>query len=165
MKKEVIFDSSTAILLAKVSLLRHISGEIAIVFPKGVEEETTRNKELFDARLIDELIRTGKISVLQSPKIRASQYEKDFSLGLGEAQAIALAQSKKCMIATDDWPSIKVCKIFSIPFATAVHFLLSAYEKRDIDKKTALEKLRMLKHHGRYSGTIIRRAQEKLEGN
>jgi len=41
MEREIVFDSSTAILLAKINLLSELSRELSIIFPETVKEETT----------------------------------------------------------------------------------------------------------------------------
>ena len=83
---------------------------------------------------------------------------KDFPLGRGEVAALIIAKRKDIVLATDDGLAIKVCKIFGIKFATAIHFLIGA----GLDKSMAGAKLKMLKKYGRYSADIIKDAEERI---
>ena len=88
----------------------------------------------------------------------------DQLLGRGEAEAIALALTKKAqLLAIDDKNGINACKLLSIPFTTAVGILIRSREMRLINTSEALEKLAALAKHGRYKGLIIEDARRKLE--
>lgn len=164
MKKEIVFDSSTAILLAKIHLLGMATENLRVIFPEIVKEETTRKKESFDSKLIINLIEENKIMVVKANQLRVSKIIKDFGIEVGESEAIEIARDKKCALATDDWPSIRACKILDIKFLTAIHFLLNFYEKKLLEKNIALEKLRNLQKYGRYSYDIIKDAKNRIEG-
>lgn len=165
MKKEVVFDSSTAILLAKINILGNIAKRSKVMFPEAVKEETTKKKESFDSKLITKLINDDKIQVLRvnSPKVK--KLIKDFNIEKGEAEALELSMEKGCSIATDDGPTIKASKILGIEFTTAIHFLVYFYENGLLDKNIALEKLKMLEKFGRYSYDIIKDAKNRIEVN
>jgi len=85
---------------------------------------------------------------------------KDFPLGRGEAATFLIARDKGNVLATDDGLAIKVCKIFSVGFVTAIHFLIDAH----LDSSLALAKLELLKKYGRYSVQIIKDAEERIRG-
>ena len=65
-------------------------------------------------------------------------------------------------MATDDGPAIKVAKILGVSFATAIDFLVRAYEKGMLTKEVALIKLEKLRKYGRYNFQIIQDARGRL---
>ena len=164
MKKEIVFDSSTAILLAKIQLLSDITKKLKVIFPETVEDETTKKKDSFDSKLILKLINEKSIRIVKADKSKANKLIQDFNIELGEAEALELAKEKKCAIATDDGPSIRVCKIFDIKFITAIHFLIQFYKNGLLEKDIALEKLKILESYARYDYDIIKDAKSRIEG-
>lgn len=164
MRKGVVFDSSTAILLAKIQLLAEITRKLEIIFPESVREETTKKKDSFDSKLIAKLIDENKIKILKANQTKVKKLIKDFNIEKGEAEALQITEEKQYTLATDDGPSIKACKILGIKFVTAIHFLIGIYENKLLDKELALEKLKMLEEYGRYSYEIIRDTKKKIEG-
>ena len=164
MKKEIVFDSSTAILLAKIQLLNNITEMLKVIFPEKVKEETTKKKDSFDSKLISKLINENKIEVIKANQSKVNKLIEDFNIEKGEAEALEISKEKRCTLATDDGPSIKICKILNIKFITAIHFLIYFYENKLLDKKVALEKLKMLEKFARYNYDIIKDAKNKIEG-
>jgi len=164
MKHNVIFDSSSAILLAKISILGILAEKVNIVFPESVKKETTVKKDSFDSKLISTLIEQNKIKIIKANMPEANKLMQDFNIDEGEAEAILLAKEEQCVICTDDGPSIKACKILGLKFATAIHFLMQLYEQGLMDKPIAVEKLRLLEKFGRYGYDIIKDAKNKIEG-
>lgn len=45
------------------------------------------------------------------------------------------------MFATDDKAAIKVCKVFGAKFTIAIDFLIRVYEREELGKEMAKEKL------------------------
>tara|TARA_Y100000310_G_scaffold312550_1_gene359961 strand:- start:1098 stop:1595 length:498 start_codon:yes stop_codon:yes gene_type:complete len=164
MRKEIVFDSSTAILLAKIHLLNTVTQKLRVFFPEAVKEETIKKKDSFDSKLIIKLIDENKINVVKANQSKVNKLTKDFNIEKGEAEALELAREKKCISATDDGPSIKLCKILDIEFTTAIHFLIRFYEKGILNKKIAMEKLKMLEKYGRYDYDIIKDAKNRIGG-
>ncbi|MBI2652317.1 hypothetical protein HYX00_02520 [Candidatus Woesearchaeota archaeon] len=164
MRKEIVFDSSTAILLAKIHLLGALTEKFRIIFSENVKEETTKKKDSFDSKLINRLITENKIQVLKVNNPEVTKLIQDFGIEIGEADGLVLAKEKNALFATDDGPCIKACKILDIKFATSIHFLIRLYENRLLDKEIAFEKLKALEKYGRYSYDIIKDAKNKIEG-
>src|SRR3972149_11826723 len=141
----VVLDASTLILLAKSDLLPLLAEKTQIEIPPEVQQEALARRELYDARMIEEMLRTGKIQVSKSPRPEGRrQIQVDFGLEAGEAAALLLAKENDQPLGTDDGPAIKAAKIMGIPFFTALHVLLELHEKRRLDGKAALVKLDML---------------------
>ena len=65
-----------------------------VLIPPQVQMECCETKDTFDAKLIARLIKERHIVVrkLKNPGV-AAEIRKEFNLGRGEAEAIALAQS------------------------------------------------------------------------
>lgn len=161
---EIVFDSSTLILLAKIEILNIISEDIQIIVPEMVRSECT-GKDLFDAKLISSLIKNGKIKVASvTKKENVEKLCRDFKIHIGEAEALVLALKRNLPIAVDDLPSIKACKILNHKFTTAIHFLINVTENGKINEDMAFVKLEKLSLYGRYSKRILEDATKRLKG-
>lgn len=160
---EMVFDSSTLILLAKAELLVVVSEDIQIIIPKMVRAECGR-KDTFDAKLVSALIDKRKIEVVTANKEAVGTLCRDFRIHVGEAESIAIALKRQLPLAVDDLPTIKACKILNIKFATAVHFLINSTGSGKIDRDMALVKLEKLSLYGRYKKRIIDDAAKRLKG-
>jgi predicted nucleic acid-binding protein len=136
-----------------------------MVIPPEVQQEALARKDLYDARMIEELLRKGKIQVTKhrSP-VQRKQIQADFGLEAGEAVALLLAKEKDEPLGTDDGPAIKAAKIMGVPFFTAIHVLLELYEKQRISQEAALAKLDRLQRVGRYSVQILEDARKRIKG-
>ncbi len=156
----VVFDSSTLILLAKITLLRDVTQRLTCLIPEEVEHECTRKPDLMDAQLIRALIDEGDLSVqaVDTPK----RLEEQFGLDRGEAAALALAKDQEGTVGVDDKPAIRACKVFGLSFVTAISFVTKAQEEGILTPKQAREKIHRLDEHGRYHPRIIEDALNKV---
>lgn len=160
----VVFDASTLILLARIELLRKVAEEVEAIISEAVQLEATRKRTL-DAKLIEQLVREGKLNVERVlAKKEAERLMSDFPIQLGEASSLVLALEKKGVLATDDGPTIRICKILQVKFVTALHFLIHLRERGLLSREVALAKLEKLSRYGRYHADIIRDATEKIKG-
>lgn len=163
----IIFDASTLILTAKSELLDLFLAHVgkSVMIPAEVEKECCGSKNALDAVVIQRALDESRIKTVAVKNRRlVAKFQADFSLGRGEAEAIALALTEKAqLLAIDDKNGINACKLLSIPFTTAVGILIRSREKRLIDTPEALEKLAALAKHGRYKDLIIEDARRKLE--
>jgi len=161
----IIFDASTLILLAKIGILKTIVQTQKILISEEVEKEATCKPELFDAKIIIELIKEGKIEVAKvKEQALLRKLGEDFAIAEGEASVLLLARQKKAILATDDGQAVKACKVLGVRFVTAIHFLLSVYYKKKISRELALVKIERLKNIGRYNARIISDAISRIEG-
>lgn len=93
-----------------------------------------------------------------------AKLQADFSLGRGEAEAIALALNEKAqLLGMDDKNGINACKLLGVAFTTAMGILIRSREKGLLEAPDALAKLALLAKHGRYRKSIIEDARLKLE--
>lgn len=154
----IIFDASTLILLSKIDLLQSVLGKYKGAIPETVKKEI-EYKDGMDTRAITQQMKEGRLDLKADPDNKIiNKICKDFPIGKGEAAAFLIAKQNNFMLATDDGLAIKVCKIFSIRFITAIHFLIGAGLKEDI----ALTKLELLNKYGRYSTRIIEDAEKRI---
>lgn len=164
----IAFGASTLILVAKTELLGLFLASIKreIVVPKEVERECCGAKATLDALLIQKALDESRIKVIAVKNRKlVGKLRADFSLGKGEAEAIALALEEKAQIvAIDDKSGINACKLLGIAFTTAIGILVRSSEKRLIDGGDALSKLAALAKYGRYNESIVENARWKLEG-
>ncbi len=164
----VIFDASTLILIAKAELLDSFlaGSDLEVAIPVEVEKECRGSKKTVDALMIQKAVNESKIKVLAVKNRRpVAKLRADFSLGKGEAEAIALALNEKArLVAIDDKNGINACKLLGIAFTTAVGILIRSQEKGLLDRVDALAKLATLAKYGRYKESIIGDARLKLEG-
>ena len=160
---EIVFDSSTLILLAKVNLLREVSNEVEIIVPEEVEKEVLI-KRTEDAELISILIQERKILVQKAADPKAiKKIQTDFRLAKGEAEALWLSKKGEYPIAIDDGPGIRTSKVLGLSFLTAVHFLLHMASQNKLSSALAQEKLTKLAQYGRYNKRIIEDAMSRLK--
>jgi predicted nucleic acid-binding protein len=163
----IVFDASTLILIAKVELLDLFLGNVGapVAIPAEVAKECCGSKKALDAVMIQKALDESRIKTMAVKNRRVvAKLETDFSLGKGEAEAIALAVSEKArLLGIDDKNGINACKVLGLAFTTAVGILIRSREKGFLEGPEALEKLARLTKHGRYKDSIIDDARLKLE--
>ncbi len=162
----IIFDASTLILLARTEMLeKFLDAALEICIPREVKKECCDQKKSQDALLIQRLIEDNKIVVRPVRQTRLCEKVRgDFSLGMGEAEAMALALLEKgSLVATDDKRAINACKVLRIPYATALGILIRMFERGLLGKEEAELKLEALARYGRYKRAMVDDAKSKLE--
>lgn len=163
----IVFDASTLILVAKVELLELFlaSVSVPVAIPAEVEKECCGSKKALDALIIQRAVDESRIkTVVVKTRRLVAKLQGDFSLGRGEAEAIALALSEEAeVVGIDDKNGINACKLLGLAFTTAVGILIRSREKRLLEETDALEKLSSLAKYGRYKDSIIEDARGRLE--
>lgn len=162
-----VLDASTLILVTKADLLGpFLAGvKLQVVIPEEVAKECCSAKKTLDALMIQKALDESRIDVVQVRNRKlVAKLQADFSLGQGEAEAIALALKESAqIIGIDDKNGINACKLLGIPFTTAIGILLRSREKGLLDHSAALTGLAALAKYGRYQDSIIVDARLKLE--
>jgi predicted nucleic acid-binding protein len=163
----IVLDASTLILITKIDLLNSfLSGVVReVAVPAEVARECCAAKKTLDALLIQKALDESKIKVLVvKNKKLVAKLSSDFSLGKGEAEAIALAVKERAeLVGIDDKSGINACKLLGIAFTTALGILVRSCEKGLIPRSSAQAKLGALAVWGRYQSSIIEDARLKLE--
>src|SRR5208283_5496813 len=161
----IIFVASTLILIAKAELLDLFLATVSlpVAVPGEVEKECCGSKKTLDAVIIQRALDESRIkTVVVRNRRLVAKLQTDFSLGRGEAEAIALALDEKAQIVgIDDKNGIDACKVLGIAFTTAVGILIRSREKGLLEKPDAIAKLAMLANYGRYKHSIIEDARLK----
>lgn len=162
-----VLDASTLILIAKIEALDLFlaSPKLDVAIPVEVEKECCAVKKSLDALMIRKALDEIRIKVVAAKNKRlVSKLQRDFGLGKGEAESIALALEEKAQIVgIDDKNGINACKLLGIPFTTAIGILIRMREKDILPVNEALAKLAALATYGRYKQSILHDARRKLE--
>jgi predicted nucleic acid-binding protein len=162
-----VFDASTLILITKAELLGpFLAGvKVEVAIPVEVARESCGAKKTLDALMIQKALDESKIKVIRvTNKKLLSKLQNDFSLGRGEAEAIALALKERAeLLGIDDKCGINACKLLGIPFTTALSILVRGFENGSLDRNAALAKFVLLSAYGRYSKLILSDARIRLE--
>ncbi|MGB2638794.1 MAG: hypothetical protein WA857_07910 [Candidatus Acidiferrum sp.] len=165
----MILDASTSILIAKIDLLGSLLSEPAleVVIPAAVERECCGAKKTLDALIIRKVVDDSRIRVVLSENRRlVSKVATEFSLGKGEAEAIALGLAESgSLVGIDDKNGINACKLLGIAFTSAIDLLIRSREKKLLSHEEALASLVSLSRYGRYSESILEDARRRLESH
>ena len=151
--RALVLDASTAILLAKIGLLRELA-EFGELWMAEVAYQEATVKDVDDARLIRKLAEERLIQ-RASAKAGKADLEKDFRLDEGEAETIALARKMGAIAGTDDGPAIRCLKVLGHPFTSAIALLVAMTEAGTVAPDLALELLAKLERFGRYDPRIL----------
>ena len=159
----MVFDASTLILFAKISLLTQVAERYRLNITSEVQRESTR-LDRTDARLIARFIDAGQIEVhdVASASGEIAELKRDFTIAEGEASSIWLAADLGVPVATDDGRTIKAAKVLGLKFATAIHLLLESHRAGEVSTAIALAKLDKLGRVGRYSRQLLDHAVARL---
>ncbi len=161
----MVINSSVAIALAEIGLLAAITRlSIEIIVPHAVYSEVAiRGRGRPGSRELEELVRSGRARLL-APRDRALVEALHDPLGLGEAEAIALAVEHNCVVVLDDRIARSKARSMGLKVTGTIGMLRRAYDIGLIDKNRFIQALRQLKEHGfRISDEIIHEVLEKLE--
>lgn len=164
----VICDSSFLILISKLEILDLLIKLFDnIIIPIAVFKETVekgKDKKKMDAFLIEKYIKEEKINVKKIENIsEKTKLMEDFNIHEGEAEAILLYLMEKAnLLGTDDFQSIKVCKIFNIRYFSTLGFLQICYSRNILAKNSILLKYNKLNEIGWYNDELINYFKNKI---
>src|SRR3989338_7762887 len=169
MKKIIVSDSSTLILVQKIGLLGKLARRFKFMMPEKVYQEVVvegKHRKTSDAYHLEEEIRKKRLIVAKvNDKAKAENIANEFGIGPGEAEALALFfQVYASIVATDDHKAINACKAFKVPFITALTFVVEAHHNRIIVGETAKEMITLLGVYGRYKDELLIKALSIVEG-
>ncbi len=169
MTKVIISDASTLILLEKIALLDNLFKNFNFIISQEVYSEAVikgKNAKYENAYSIENKINKNLIKVKNiKEKKKFNQIVNEFGLAEGEAESIILfLQEKADFLATDDHKAINVCKIYKIPFITALTFVISALDMHIITKNQADKMIRDLGIYGRYKDELINKTLNYIGG-
>ncbi|MHA1131070.1 MAG: hypothetical protein ACTSRC_21860 [Candidatus Helarchaeota archaeon] len=110
------------------------------------------------------MIKDNKISVKKiTDLVRKNAIMKDFNLHDGEAEAIVLFfEINADLLGTDDYRTIKTCKILKIDYFTTPSFIYLCFRDNKLTKESARLKLEKLGVIGWYKKDLIAYFKEKM---
>jgi len=153
----IICDSSILILISKLEMLDLLIDVFEeILIPKAVFiESVEQGKKLkkMDAFLIEKKINEGKIIIENIKNLTEKEkFMNDFNLHEGEAEALILYSERNAeLFGTDDYRTLKVCKILDIKYFTTPLFIIRCYVIEKLSKKMAMLKFEKLEEFGWYN--------------
>lgn len=167
MSKILISDASTLILLEKIELLKEMTKRYSFIIPKEVEHEAiTKGMEARfpDSFRLHEKVKLQEIVVKDVyDKQKVKEIIAQFNIGKGEAEAVTLwFQEKDATLIIDDHKGMNICKIYAIPFVTALTLVIVAQEKKIIKQEKAVHMIRLLDVYGRYKADLIYEALKMI---
>ena len=133
---KVLMDADCLIKLTKSGLKEPICRLTEVVIPRTVQREVVeagRTKGQPDADLVDQNIRDGLIAI-------AEESSPHHSTG-DQALIDVFKEGRYTVIATDDTKLIRNLRSAGIPFTVPALLIHAQYEKGEIDRKTALQRL------------------------
>jgi predicted nucleic acid-binding protein len=163
LNKIIVSDASTLVLLEKIDLLKRVIVKDKILIPEKVYEEVVKKgieKNAPDAYNIKVYIERKKIEIRNiKNKEKVEKLLKEFNLGQGETEAVVLYLEQKAdLLASDDHKAINLCKIYKIPFATAIAITLKYVKEKEIAYEEGRNMIMKLGKYGRYKTEIIAEA-------
>lgn len=157
----IVKDTMVVIHLAKITLLEK---SCALFKPVAIPEEVHREiiegekKGYEDVKVVQELIKAGKVSVKHVRDKELLKRAKEFNIQRGEAEAVALYwQEKAEYLASDDDNLRKRSILLHLNLIGTPAIILKLYQEKRIDRNKILESLRALRKIGWFSTAVIDR--------
>ncbi len=89
---------------------------------------------------------------------------KNFNIHEGEAEAIVLLRERSGdILGTDDFQTLKTCKVFGIKYITTPLFIILRCKKKILDRDGGLRKISQLEEYGWYSDNLIQVFKQKIQ--
>ncbi len=167
MKKIIVSDASTLILLQKIVLLDRLVKNFKFIISQEIYNESVlegKKVKSKDSYLIEDKINKKMINIKKiKEEKKVNEIIDEFGLEKGEAEAITLfLQENADILAIDDHKAINICKIYKIPFMTALTFVITAFDAKLVMKNEAKQMIRELSIYGRYKNELIYEALNYL---
>ena len=165
----IICDSSILILLSKLEMLDLlIEAFDDIIIPQAVYHESVvlgKMLKKMDALLIEKKIKDGKIKVEEINDLTEKEnIITNFNIHEGESEAIVLYLEKNAdLFGTDDFKTLKVCKVFNIKYFTTPLFIVRCYLNNKLTKDISILKFEKLLKIGWYKEETILEFKNKIK--
>ncbi|HME56231.1 MAG TPA: hypothetical protein VKM55_28780 [Candidatus Lokiarchaeia archaeon] len=136
--------------------------------PEAVRVEVVDNgKKLkkMDALLVEQKISDGKIIVKKISKYKdKTRLLNDFNLHDGEAESIILYNENKAdLLGTDDYRTIKTCRLLSIKYFSTPAFVYQCFVACYLEKDIALLKMDKLSKIGWYTDEVLDHFKKQIQ--
>lgn len=166
--KQVVFDFSSLILLAKITLLEAFMElfEKARIPNEVYNESVTRGKEkgVIEVKIIENMITQKLIDVRTVKNVgKVNELNEIFNLDRGESESIVLSEElNPDLLVTEDERARKVAEIFKIKFTTCPDIVLFLFKQGKISRDKALACLEDLQKFGWYKDWVIQEVKERI---
>ncbi len=166
----IISDSSSLILIEKITLLDLVKKRFLFYIPEEVYREAIlkgKEKNAPDAHTLEDKIKVSIIKVLKVKNIsKVEELMKDFGIAKGETEAMVLfLENRAKFLLVDDHKAINACKAHKIPFITTITMVLLLLKQKIINKEKAQQMIKKLAIYGRYKNELIFKALEEVNKN
>lgn len=166
---KIAVDSCSVILLAKSTVLEHLSKSYELVITEEVYKEVLKGKDkkLIDALLTERLVKENKINKNKAASSKlAEKLMLDFGLGKGEAETIALVLGEQCdIIITDNRQGRKVAQLYGLNLSGSIDAIVALCKLKILDKNKAMDGLSKLKEFGWFHAYLIDSALEEIKND
>lgn len=157
----IVKDAMVVIHLAKITLLEKSCEYFKpVVLPEKVHVEILEGKKkgYEEVKVIEELVRTKKLSVKPVRNRRLLKLAEEFNIQRGEAESLALYwQEKADYLASDDDNLRKKSTLLNLKMIGTPAIILRLYNEKLIDRDKLLESLQTLRKIGWFSNALIDR--------
>lgn len=164
---KLAIDSCSIILLAKATVLEAMCKKYDLIMAKTVYEEVLKGKDkkFMDALLTEKLVKDKKIIVKTAINGKlANKLARDFNLGKGEAETLALVIGRQCdAIVTDNKQGRKSALIHGLKLIGSIDVITALCKLKLIDKNKAKDGLMKLREFGWFQEYLIDNAMEEIK--
>lgn len=163
---KVVIDACSVILLAKSSVLETLAKWREVIVTEGVYNEVLegKDKKILDALLLERLVEEKKITIENKIKKEVVQkFTKDFGLGLGEAESVALALESDAVVITDNKQGRKAAKVQGLQLTGSIETVIALHKTKSIDKEKAINAIKVLKKAGWFQDYLIEEAMGDVQ--
>ena len=165
----LVCDSMVVIHLAKTDLLRSASQHFGgLSIPSGVYDEVVvvgKNKGFPDAFIVESLVQDKSIDVFQVKDKKRLDALTQFGVRGGEAEAVALALQKKCMLACDDDAVRSRKNVLGISLVSTVAILVMLVRSKKVPNEKIVSAVGILRKVGWFSSTVLDQVLLEVEKN
>ena len=164
---KLALDSCSAILLAKATVLESMCKKYYLIMAKTVYGEILkgRDKKFMDALLTEKLVKEKKIIVKTVINAKlVNKLVRDFNLGKGESETLALVIGGECdAIVTDNKQGRKSALIHGLKLIGSIDVITALCNLKLIDKNKAQDGLMKLKEFCWFQEYLIDNAMEDIK--
>ncbi|MBY8986587.1 MAG: hypothetical protein KGD65_16060 [Candidatus Lokiarchaeota archaeon] len=165
----VVCDSSFLILISKLEMLDLLIENFEhVMIPQAVYSESVDQGiklRKMDAYLVEKRVKDGNITVGSIKDLEEKEnLMKNFNMHEGESESLILYSEKKAdLFGSDDYKTIKVCKILKIRYFTTPLFIFRCFSNKLLSKDQSLLKFEKLQEFGWYKEDLIIEFKNRLE--
>lgn len=161
----IIADSSSLILLSKVSVVEIFVKRNRVFASRLVYEEVVRGKEKGreDSMRVEKLVQERLLKIRAPEQSIKVKIEKLFNLKKGELEVISLSYKTRHTVLTDDKKGLNAAKALDINFITSLDVIAALFKRGAINRKKARDSMDGLEEHGWYAKDLVKSYRELIK--